>query len=123
MKSGAPRAVAAALVLSAIFEALLFGSKEAPAVYSHAPWLNDPYDTAVSFALFCTPLIVVPSALRLLAGWRLPDRGAPERLADLLRASGVALVVVAVTLAACWAAVAAGANRAAWTSVTGAQVA
>jgi hypothetical protein len=122
MKSSAPRAVASSLVLGAIFEGALFGSKETPAVYGHAPWLNDPYDTAVSFALFCIPLIIVPSALRLLADSQWPDRGAPERLTDLLRACGVALVVVGATLAACWAAVAAGANHAAWRPVTAIQV-
>jgi len=123
MKSSARRAVAFALVVAIVFEAALFGSKETSSIYQHAPWLNDPYDTAVSFALFCVPLIVVPSALRLLASWRLPDREAPDRLADLLRACGVALVVVAVTLAACWAAVVAGANRAAWNSTVAIQIA
>lgn len=123
MKVSARRAVISSLVLATIFEAALFGSKETPAVYSHAPWLNDPYDAAVSFALFCIPLIVALTAIRLLASWRLPDRGAPERLADLLRASGVALVVVALTLGACWAALAAGANRTAWNPATAVQVA
>jgi hypothetical protein len=122
MKSRARGVVASSLVLAAIFEAALFASKETPAVYAHAPWLNDPYDTAVSFALFCIPLIVVPTAARLLADRRLPDRGAPERLADLLRACGVALIVLAITLAACWAGVAGGANRAGWNSVTAVQV-
>jgi hypothetical protein len=64
MKSSAPRVVTSSLVLAAIFEAAPFGSKETLAAYRHAPWLNDPYDTAVSFALFCIPLIVVPSGLR-----------------------------------------------------------
>jgi hypothetical protein len=123
MKLSAPRAVASSLVFAAIFEVALLGSKETPSVYGHAPWLNDPYDTAASFALFCLPLIVAPSAARLVAGWHRPARDAPERQADLLRACGVALVVVAFTLAACWAAVAAGANRTAWNSATTVQIA
>jgi hypothetical protein len=108
------------LTFAATFEAALYITKETPAIYDHAPWLNDPYDTAVSFALFCVPLIAVPSVLRLLAS-RGPSQ-ARRRLADLLRACGVALAVIAVTLAACWAAFAHGANRSAWTSVTAIQV-
>jgi hypothetical protein len=123
MKPSAPRAVASSLALAATFEIALFVSKETPSVYGHAPWLNDPYDTAVSFALFCIPLIVAPSVARLVADWYLPDRNAPERIADLQRACWVALVLVACTLAACWAAVAAGANRTAWNPVTAVQVA
>jgi len=122
MKSCARRAVASSLALATIFEAALYASKETPAIYDHAPWLNDPYDTAVSFALFCVPLLVAPSAVRLLASWRLPDHRAPERLADLLRASGLALGVLAVTVAACWAAVAASANQAEWNSAAAVQV-
>ena len=116
----ARRVVVMLLVFAAVFEAALYATKETPAIYDHAPWLNDPYDTAVSFALFCVPLIGVPSALRLLA-----SRGQPQarrRLADLIRACGVALTVIAVTIAVCWAAFAEDANRSAWTSVTAIQV-
>jgi hypothetical protein len=137
MKDGgisALRAIVTSLVVSAVFEVALFASKETPAIYNHAPWLNDPYDTAVSFALFCVPLVAIPSALRLLADRA--DRQVPAdragqadqvcrtaaRLADLLRACGVALAVVAATLAVCWAAVAADANRSAWNGATALQV-
>ena len=75
MKPGAVRAIACSLGVSAVFEAALLASKETPAIYDHAPWLNDPYDTAVSFALFCLPLIAIPSGLRLLA-----CRGGSKRL-------------------------------------------
>jgi hypothetical protein len=85
MKLSAHRAVASSLALAATFEVALFVSKETPSVYGHAPWLNDPYDTAVSFALLCLPLIVAPSAARLVANWYLPDRDAPARIADLQR--------------------------------------
>jgi len=123
MRSGAVRAhrvVLAVLVFATVFEAALYVTKETPAIYDHAPWLNDPYDTALSFALFCVPLIGVPSSLRLLAGRR--DSQSRQRLADLIRACGVTLAVIAATLAACWAAVAQGANRPAWTSITAIQV-
>jgi hypothetical protein len=114
------RAITAALIAATGFEAVMFVSKETPGVYDHAPWLNDPYDTAVSFALFCVPLIVVPCAIRLLAcrgGRPMPA----SRLSDLLRAAGTGLGVVALTLAAGWSALALGANRAAWSPVTGVQ--
>jgi hypothetical protein len=123
MSSGvvrANRAIAGSLVAASLFEAVLLVTKETPSIYDHAPWQNDPYDTAVSFALFCVPLIAVPSALRLLAGASCPPELA--RLGDLLRACGVGLAVVAVTLAACWAALAQGASRPAWNSVTAVQV-
>jgi hypothetical protein len=124
-------AIVSSLVVSGVFEAALLVSKETPAIYDHAPWVNDPYDTAVSFALFCVPLVAVPSALRLLADRAgQADRagradhagGVTARLADLLRACGVALAVVAVTLAVCWAAVAKDANRPAWNAATAIQV-
>ena len=66
----ARRAISVSLLAAALSEAVTLASKDTPPVYSHAPWLNDPYDTAVSFALFCIPLIVAPSALRLAAGSR-----------------------------------------------------
>jgi hypothetical protein len=109
------------LVVAGVFELAVYGSKEVPALYDHAPWLNDPYDTAVSFALFCVPLVAVPSAIRLLAGHGQPP--AAGRLIDLIRACDVTLTAIALTLAACWSALAASANRPAWTSVTGIQVA
>lgn len=31
-------------------------AKQAKPVYEHAPWLNDPYDTLYSFAMFLVPL-------------------------------------------------------------------
>jgi len=117
----ARRAIISALITGTIFDVLLFSSKQTPAIYNHAPWLNDPYDTAVSFALFCVPLIVAPSAVRLLA-CRRDEPVSAARLADLLRACGVALAAVAITLASGWIAVGLRANRQAWDSVTAVQV-
>src|ERR1039457_5189266 len=31
-------------------------TKQIKPVYNHAPWLNDPYDTLYSFAMFVVPL-------------------------------------------------------------------
>ena len=117
----ARRAISVSLLAAALFEAVTLASKDTPPVYSHAPWLNDPYDTAVSFALFCIPLIVAPSALRLAAGSRSEPVPA-TRLTDLVRAAGTGLTVMAATIAAEWAAVALRANSAAWNSGTGIQV-
>ena len=40
--------------------------KETPALFDHAPWLNDPFDTVISFMMFFVPLIALlvrPSCL------------------------------------------------------------
>jgi hypothetical protein len=117
----AGRAIGASLLAAALFEAVTFVSKQTLPVYDHVPWLNDPYDTAVSFALFCIPLLVAPSAVRLLAGRR-SEAVPTARLTDLLRAAGISLAVVAATASAEWAAVALGANKPAWNAGTGVQV-
>src|SRR5258708_32420632 len=63
----------------------------------------------------------IPSAVRLLAGRR-SEAVPTARLTDLLRAAGISLAVVAATASAEWAAVALGANKAAWNAGTGVQV-
>ena len=32
-------------------------TKEVKPIYDHAPWLNDPYDTVISFTMFFVPLV------------------------------------------------------------------
>ena len=38
------------------FFAFTVPTKQVKPVYEHAPWLNDPYDTLYSFAMFLVPL-------------------------------------------------------------------
>jgi hypothetical protein len=111
------RAVFLALLACAVFSVVTGPVKQVPALYDHAPWLNDPYDTAVSFAMFFVPLTIVFCLVRLL----LCRRGEPlpaARAQDLLRGCQVALGVAAATVLTEWAALAAGANRPNWNAAT-----
>jgi len=116
-RAPAGRAALASLVTVAAFLAFAWGSKEVRALGDHAPWQNDPYDAFVSFALFFLPFAGALLVLRVLRCRRFEPLPA-ARLVGVLRASGVALAIVAVTLTADWAAVVAGADAASWTTTT-----
>ena len=93
------RAVFAALLAGAIFSVLTGPVKQVAALYQHAPWLNDPYDTVVSFAMFFVPLIAACCLIRL----PLCRRSGPlplARVRDLLRGCQAILAVTAATLLA-----------------------
>lgn len=50
------RAAFGTLLAAAVF--LVFtGTKQIKAVYFHAPWSDDPYDTVLSFTMFFVPLV------------------------------------------------------------------
>lgn len=92
-------------------------TKQVKPVYDHAPWLNDPYDTLYSFAMFLVPLaaaffLVQVSLCRKVEG--LPA----ERARSVLRGCRVAVIVMTATVASCWISVAVGANRAQWNEST-----
>jgi hypothetical protein len=75
--AGTVRAVAANLGAAAVFEVLTVLESQDQAVRAVSPWQDDPYDSAVSLAVFTVPALAVLIALRLLA-WRWPggfDRG------------------------------------------------
>ena len=40
--------------------------EQIPGLYNHAPWLNDPFDTVISFMMFFVPLIALCCVPRLL---------------------------------------------------------
>ena len=54
------------LVLAAVFFLVTAPVKEAPSLFDHAPWLNDPFDTVISFMILLVPLIAVLCVPRLL---------------------------------------------------------
>ena len=113
----AGRAVAATLVAAVVFMAFAFTAKEVRPLYAHAPWQNDPYDAAASFAIFLVPLGVALVLLRAL----LCRRDAPlseARLVGALRASLVVLTTVALTVVVDWISVGLGADRATWDATT-----
>jgi hypothetical protein len=114
-------AVMASLAVCACYAAFTMGTKEIPALYVHQPWQDDPYDVLVSLDFAALPLLVTMTALRVQLcrrSQRLPAR----RLADLLRACGLAAGLCLLTQAAEWIAVARGSHRDAWNAASVAQV-
>jgi hypothetical protein len=109
------------LVLAAVFFLVTAPVKETPSLFNHAPWLNDPFDTLISFMILLVPLIAVLCMPRLL----LCRRSEPlpvTRIRDLLRGCRVLLAGVGLTLASEWVSVVIGDNRAAWNGATWLQV-
>jgi hypothetical protein len=92
-------------------------TKQAKPVYEHAPWLNDPYDTLYSFAMFLVPLATAFFLVQVSL-CRKAEVLPAERARSVLRGSRVAVIVMTATLASCWISVAIGANRAQWNDST-----
>jgi hypothetical protein len=115
------RAVFGTLWTVAVFF-VFTATKEIKPIYNHAPWLNDPYDTLISFTMFFVPLV----AAFFLVQVSLCLRSAPlpvARVVSILRACQVAIGAIIVELLSAWLAVAAGANESQWTlSFTGLEV-
>jgi hypothetical protein len=92
-------------------------TKQAKPVYEHAPWLNDPYDTLYSFAMFLVPLATAFFLVQVSL-CRKAEVLPAGRARSVLRGSRVAVIVMTATLASCWISVAVGANRAQWSAST-----
>lgn len=116
------RAIVSTLLAAAFFTATTGPLKQVKALYAHAPWVNDPYDAAVSFAMFFVPFLAACCLGRVLL-CRTGDELPAARVIDLLRGCRVVLGLIVVTLLAQWAALAAGANSAQRDGGTWAQVA
>lgn len=107
------RAVLWSLAVSAAFTAFAFWTTQDKAVRVHSPWQDDPYDVAVSFAVFVVPMIALAMVVRVQLCVR--DEPVPAiRLRDLLRAARVNLLAVAVTAIADWLAVVLRVHQADW---------
>ncbi len=107
----------ATLAAAVVFVAFAFTAKEIKPIYVHAPWQNDPYDVATSFAIFLVPLGMALILIRAL----LCRRDAPlpmARFVGAVRASVVVLGTVAVTVVVDWISVGVGAQRATWDATT-----
>ena len=114
-------AIVATLLAAAVYSVTAGPVKQIKVLYDHAPWLNDPYDVFVSFAMFFVPLLAAGSLARVL----LCRRAEPlpvQRVTDLLRGCRVVLGLIVVTSLAQWVAVAAGANRSLWNGATWLQI-
>ena len=92
-------------------------TKQVKPVYDHAPWLNDPYDTLYSFAMFLVPLATAFFLVQVSLCRKVEVLPA-ERARSVLRGCRVAAIVITATLASCWVSVAAGANKAEWNDST-----
>jgi hypothetical protein len=107
------RAVFGTLWAVAVF-VVFAATKEMKPIYNHAPWLNDPYDTVISFTMFFVPLVTA----FLLVQVSLCLRSEPlsvARVVSILRACRVAIGAIIVELLSAWLAVILGANASQWT--------
>jgi hypothetical protein len=112
------RAVFRTLIAAGVFELFAYVAKWVNPLYVHTPWMNDPYDTAVSFTVFFVPLVVGFSLIRI----PLCRRNQPlpiQRARDLLRGSVLVIATALITLLADWISVAVRSNRANWDDATG----
>src|SRR5271165_4312280 len=114
-------AVFATLALAALFFAFVAPLKQVKAVYDHAPWLNDPFDTVISFMMFFVPVIAF-SCVPRVSLCRRSEPLAVTRVRDLLRSCRVMPGAVTLTLASEWVSVAIGANRSQWNETTWLQI-
>lgn len=95
--------------------------KETRVLFDHAPWTNDPYDTAISFMMFFVPLIAVLCAPRVL----LCRRAEPlptARIHDVLRGCRVILAGITLTLAVEWISVFVRDRSVQWNGATWLQI-
>ncbi len=117
VRSTIGRAALGSTVVAVVFVVMTWAAKELPSLYVREPWQDDPYDTVVSFALWCVPMLVALCTLRVVMCRR--DAPLPVRRAlDVVRASRVLVAAVALTLASEWSSVLVHAHRAAWTATT-----
>lgn len=107
--------IALGLVTSLVFELVTVLATQDKAIRAVSPWQDDPYDAVVSLTQFAVPVLAVVIGLRLPV-WSSP--GGTDRARQMLRAVAVLAVLVAVTAAVEWAAVAVGERQASWTSWT-----
>jgi hypothetical protein len=110
-------AIWTSLGAGSLFEALTAPEIENKAAWALSPWKEDPYHTAVYLSQFAVPVLALLIVLRLLTRRVLTD---PDRAQQTVRAAGVMMALIGVTLAFEWAAVIGGANpspRGAWTSL------
>jgi hypothetical protein len=121
-RSGLRRPVFGSLVLAGVFFLCTAPVKQIPGLYNHAPWLNDPFDTVISFMMFFVPLIALCCVPRLLLCRRSEPLPA-ARARDLLRGCRVIAAAVALTLATEWISLLIGENRAQWNGATWLQAA
>lgn len=95
--------------------------KETPAIFDHAPWLNDPFDTVISFMILFVPLMALACVPRILLCRRHQPMPA-IRIRDILRGCRVVVAGATLTLAVEGISVALQENRRAWDAMTFLQI-
>ena len=115
------RPVFGTLLLASVFFFYTAPVKETPFLFDHAPWLNDPFDTVISFMMFFVPLIGLICAPRVLLCRRSEPLPA-ARIRDVLRGCRVMLAGISLTLLTEWTAVIIRDNRTQWNNATWLQI-
>lgn len=103
------------LLAAAAFFVFTVPTKQLPALYDHAPWENDPYDTVYSFAMFFVPLTAAFFLVQVSLCLK-RDPLPVSRVSSIMRACRLGVAVMAATLVSCWLSVGLGANRSQWSS-------
>lgn len=116
------RVLVSTLSLAVAFSLTTVSLKQFAPWYDHAPWVNDPYDTVVSFSIFFVPLLAGICAVRIPI-CRRSEPLAISRIRDLLRNCQVLVATISFTLTVEWFAVLLRANSAQWNLATGVQIA
>ena len=109
-RSAAGHAIFAVLLAGGVFSLVTGPVKQAAPLYSHAPWLNDPFDTIVSFSMFFVPVIAL-FCLARVSLCRRSESLPVLRVTDLFRGCRVLLIAMGATLLSQWIALAIGENR------------
>jgi hypothetical protein len=107
--------------LAAVFFLYTAPVKETPWLFDHAPWLNDPFDTVISFMMFFVPFVAVLCIPRILL-CRRSEPLSTARIGDVLRGCRVVLIGVSFTLISEWIALVIHDNRRAWNGATWLQI-
>jgi hypothetical protein len=110
------RAAFGTLLASAIFF-VFTATKQSNPIYLHAPWVNDPYDTVLSFTMFFVPLVAA-TVLVQLSLCRKSEPLPTGRVVTILRGCRIAVGAITIELLSAWVSVAVGANRSEWTAAT-----
>ena len=110
-------AIGLAVLNSALFTVFAVLTTQDRALRVGMPWQDDPYDGVVSFTQFLVPALTVLILLRLTL-WRRTTPVPRYRVDQLLRASLACVVLVGLTMATDWVAVARRADHPLWNSST-----
>lgn len=115
------RAIFATLYAVTIF-CVFTATKEVKPIYNHAPWLNDPYDTVISFTMYFVPFVTAVLMIQVSLCLKSRPLLIP-RVVRILRACRLAVGAMLVEVLSAWLSVILGANKSQWSpGVTGVEI-